>query len=97
MAGLEGWSFPHEWEAVDGDRLVIGWQNRLPGQRRDGSYYQAPGVSRLIYAGGGKFSFEQDLLNMVHVFELMKESGWKPSSVVNTPPPEPVRLCAWEP
>jgi len=97
MEGLEEWTFPHEWEAVDGDRLVIGWQNRLPGKRPDGGYWQAPGVSRMIYAGDGKFSFEQDLLNMVHVFEIMKESGWKPTGRLNVPPNNPARLCGWEP
>jgi len=96
MVGLEDWSFPHEWELVDGDCLVIGWQNRLPGKRDDGTYYQAPGVSRMVYAGNGKFSFEQDLLNMVHVFELMKESGWKPVAGMHAPPAKPVRLSAWQ-
>jgi hypothetical protein len=97
MVGLEDWTFPHEWEAVDGNHLITGWQNRLPGRRTDGSYYQAPGISRMIYAGGGKFSFEQDLLNMVHVFELIEESGWKPAGKINLPPRKPRRLCAWQP
>ena len=97
MEGLEDWTFPHEWEFVDGDRLTIGWQNRLPGRRDDGGYWQAPGVSRMIYARDGKFSFEQDLLNMVHVFEIMKESGWKPSRRLHSPPKKPVRLFGWEP
>ncbi len=97
MQGLDGWEFPHEWEMVDGNRLVTGWQNRLPGRRPDGGYWQAPGVSRFIYAGGGKFSLEHDILNMTHVFEVMKQSGWKPSGALNAPPPNPVRLCAWEP
>ena len=26
MAGLEGWSFPREWTAVEGNLLVTGWQ-----------------------------------------------------------------------
>ena len=97
MAGLEDWSFPHEWEAVDGNYLITGWQNRLPGKRADGTYYQAPGMSRILYAGSGKFSYEHDLLNMVHVRELLEESGWQPSGRVNMPPTNPVRLCAWEP
>ena len=97
MVGLDDWSFPHEWEVVDGDCLVTGWQNRLPGKRADGSFYQAPGISRMVYAGNGKFRFEQDLLNMVHVLELIRESGWKPSGAMNVPPKEPVRLCAWQP
>jgi hypothetical protein len=95
MEGLEDWSFPLEWELVDGDCLVTGWQNRLPGRRADGTYYQAPGVSRIVYAGGGKFSFEQDLLNMQHVLELIQESGWRPKKRMNLPPSSPLRLCAW--
>jgi hypothetical protein len=97
MTGLEDWSFPHQWEAVDGNHLVTGWLNRLPGQRADGSYYQAPGVSRMVYAGGGKFSFEQDLLNMAHVYELIAESGWKPSGEIHVPPGKPVRFGGWQP
>lgn len=97
MQGLEGWEFPHEWEAVDGDRLVTGWQNRLPGRRPDGGYWQAPGVSRFRYAGDGLFAFEHDILNMAHVFEIMKESGWKPAGPMKAPPERPVRLFAWEP
>jgi hypothetical protein len=97
MVGLEAWSFPHEWEAVDGNCLVTGWQNRLPGMRPDGTFYQAPGISRLVYAGAGKFSFEQDLLNMAHVLELIRESGWKPTGPFNVPPEAPIRLCAWQP
>lgn len=96
MLGLEDWSFPHEWEAVDGNYLITGWQNRLPGRRPDGDYWQAPGISRLLYAGEGKFSFEQDLLNMVHVFEIMKASGWKPTKKLNVPPQPPPRLYGWE-
>jgi ketosteroid isomerase-like protein len=91
MAGLEGWTFPHLWRAIDGDRIVAGWKNRLPGRRPDGSHYEAQGVSILLYAGGGKFSYEEDLLNMVHVFELIEESGWTPGPEVNMPPQRPPR------
>jgi ketosteroid isomerase-like protein len=91
MAGLEDWSFPHDWTSVDGDRVVSGWRNRLPGRRADGSFYEAPGISVLEYAGGGRFRYEQDLLNMVHVGELIRESGWKPGPSCNPPPRQPVR------
>jgi ketosteroid isomerase-like protein len=91
MVGLDDWSFPHEWTAVDGDRLVARWWNRLPGQRSDGSYYQAPGISIMVYAGDGKFCYEEDLLNMVHVGELFRESGWKPPAGFNAPPRQPRR------
>jgi ketosteroid isomerase-like protein len=91
MAGLEDWEFPHEWAMVDGDRLIARWQNRLPGRRADGTPYQAPGYSFLRYAGGGRFSYEEDLLNMVHIGELIRESGWKPPAGFNPPPRTPRR------
>ena len=91
MVGLEDWSFPRQFTAVDGDRLISGWQNRLPGQRPDGTPYQALGISVLVYAGDGKFSSEEDILNMAHVTELIRESGWKPKPGFNLPPANPVR------
>jgi ketosteroid isomerase-like protein len=101
MKGLEEWTFPLEWMAIDGDHLVTGWQNRLPGQRADGTYYQVPGMSRLRYAGDGKFDYEHDLINMVHMIEVMKEAmketGLRPGPGFQNPPPGIVRLCAWEP
>jgi len=90
MTGLEGWSFPQDFYLVDGDRIVTRWMNRLPGQRDDGSYYEAPGISLILYAGDGKFRYEEDLLNMVHVMELIRESGWKPGPGAK-PPPHPPR------
>lgn len=91
MAGLGDWSFPHLWRAIDGDRVVAGWKNRLPGRRPEGGFYEATGVSIMLYAGGGKFSYEEDLLNMVHVFELIEDSGWTPGPEVNVPSPRPPR------
>jgi ketosteroid isomerase-like protein len=91
MVGLDDWEFPHEWAAVQGDQLIARWQNRLPGRRADGSFYEAPGYSLLTYAGNGRFSHEEDLLNMVHVGELIRESGWKPSGDFNAPPRYPRR------
>ncbi len=90
MQGLDGWSFPHLWRVIERDRIVAAWWNRLPGQRADGSHYEALGVSMITYAGSGRFSREEDLLNMVHVFELITESRWKPAGTVNVPP-APVR------
>lgn len=91
MAGLEGWTFPQEWQMVEGDRLVTRWMNRLPGARPDGTYYEAPGISVITYAGGGRFSREEDLLNMAHVIEVIRESGWKPGAGFNAPPAKPRR------
>ena len=43
-----------------------------------------------MYAGDGKFCYEEDLLNMVHVFEDIKESGFRFSADM-VPVPKPNR------
>ncbi len=86
MTGLEGWTFPSQWTMIEGNRIVSCWMNRLPGQRADGSFYEAAGISTLYYAGKGLFSSEEDLLNMTHVMELIRESGWKPGPGAKAPP-----------
>ncbi len=91
MAGLEDWSFPEEWSVIEGNRVVSFWWNRLGGRREDGSPYQAPGISVMLYAGDGRFCYEMDLLNMTHVGEIMKESGWKPGPGFQMPPRRPDR------
>ena len=37
MSGLEDWTFPIEWIIIEGNRVVIKFLNRLPGQRPDGT------------------------------------------------------------
>ncbi len=91
MSGLENWAFPREWTAIEGDRVVSAWQNRLPGQRADGTPYQVLGISVLEYAGDGLFRSEIDVLNMVEVTELIRESGWRPGRGFTAPPQQPRR------
>jgi ketosteroid isomerase-like protein len=94
MAGLDDWSFPVEFTAVEGDDVVVKWTQILPGRRADGSPCTQSGYSRLIYAGGGKFSYEEDVYNMVHVLEDIAVSGWTPSQPMNLPPERPDRRWA---
>lgn len=91
MEGLEDWQFPTEFYAIDGDRVIVKWLQILPGRRADGSRYVQSGYSTLIYAGDGKFSYEEDLLNMMHFFEDMRESGWQPPPAMGMPPKHPNR------
>ena len=91
MRGLEDWDFPIEYVAIDGDTVVMKWTQQLPGTRPDGSRYEQSGYSTLAYAGDGKFNYEEDLLNMTHVFEDLKASGWQPTSNMLVPPRTPVR------
>jgi ketosteroid isomerase-like protein len=92
MVGLEDWRFPVEWVAIDGDHVVVKWLQRLPGRRADGSHYDNSGVSLLTYAGGGRFSRGEDHLNMLHVNEVIGESGWRPGPGFALPPKHPRRL-----
>ena len=94
MRGLEDWTFPVEYTAIDGDTVVIKWTQQLPGARPDGSRYEQSGYSPLVYAGDGKFSYEEDLLNMTHVFEDLKASGWTPKAEMVMPPSAPDRNFA---
>src|SRR3990172_9765946 len=57
MSGLEDWRFPHQWLAIEGNRLVTQWLNRLPGRRADGSFYEAPRGSRFPSPRGGRGAF----------------------------------------
>jgi ketosteroid isomerase-like protein len=91
MEGLEDWQFPTEFFAIDGDNVIIKWKQLLPGTRADGSAYAQSGYSTLIYAGDGKFCYEEDLLNMTHVFEDMRASGWRPPPQMGMPPKHPNR------
>ena len=46
-------------------------------------------MSTMIYAGDGKFCYEEDLLNMVHVFEDMRASKCKVPDVAVPPQGHP--------
>jgi hypothetical protein len=62
MEYCKGWTYPVEWVAIDGNRVVHKWMNRLPGKRADGSYFEFAGMTAMEYAGGGRFSFQEDHL-----------------------------------
>lgn len=91
MRGLEDWSFPVEYTAIDGDTVVVKWWQILPGSKPDGSSWVQSGISTLVYAGDGRFSYEEDLLNMTHVLEDLSASGWRPGPGFVAPPANPDR------
>ena len=67
--------FPVEWYMIDEERGWITMQvwNRMvdPG---DGSLHQAYNFSLLKYAGGGLWSFEEDIYNPDHFRTMIR--GW---------------------
>lgn len=86
MAGLEDWDFPHLWQLIDGDRVVLGFTNRLPGTRPDGEPWDVEGVSILHYAGDGRFSYEYDLFSESNLDAQIRDSGWRPPPTMKAPP-----------
>ena len=85
MTGIEDWTFPVDSVHIAGDEIVIKYRQVLPDGR------QQSGYTTLIYAGDGQFSFEEDLLNMVHVLEDLTASGWSPPEGMKFPPRQPNR------
>ncbi len=85
MRGLEDWRFPISFAAIDGDNIVVKWTQVLPGGATQS------GASFMRYAGDGRFDYEEDLLNMVHVLEDLKASGWRPGPGFQSPPATPDR------
>jgi len=91
MVGLEGWTFPIDFVAVDGDRVIVKWRQIIPGNKPDGSRFEQSAWSLLLYAGGGKFGYEEDVFNMAHLYEDLAASGWTPPAEMNLPPANPDR------
>jgi hypothetical protein len=48
-------------------------------------------MSLVHYAGGGRFRFELDVLNMAEVGEIIAASGWTPPESFTFPPATPDR------
>jgi ketosteroid isomerase-like protein len=91
MAGIEDWKFPTEFYGISGNNVIVKWKQVLPGTKDDGTPFVQSGYSTLIYAGDGKFCYEEDVLNMVHVFEDLKASGFRAPPEMGLPPKHPDR------
>lgn len=74
MEDYAGWTFPFQWIAIDGDRIITRWSNRAPERRADGSPIECPGISVLEYAGEGKFRSQFDLYDRLSVQAVIEEA-----------------------
>lgn len=65
MAPFPHMRFPHAWVAFDedNDAIVVGILNALEHPTEAGTFYEFPNVTRLVYAGNGLFSCEEDVYN----------------------------------
>ena len=73
LVGWEGWSFPIERYATNGNRIITHWWNRGPGRRADGNWFQTPGVSFITVGDDGLFTEQLDLFDMAHQIHLCDE------------------------
>jgi len=89
MGGLEDWTFPEVFTMFEGRRVVTMWEQVVPGA--DGETRSQPGLSVLYYGADGKFCYEMDMLNMVHVIDDIGALGWSPGEGFNFPPASPER------
>lgn len=68
-------SFPWNWYVIDPDRgWVLGEVANVMDDPGDGGDYQAANWTKLVYAGNGLFSEEEDVYNPAEFGEMM--AGW---------------------
>jgi ketosteroid isomerase-like protein len=73
METYRGWTYPFDWIAIDGDRVITKWWNRAPGTHPDGKRIQCPGMSVLEYAGDGRFKSQFDIFDRLSVKDVRDE------------------------
>lgn len=74
MAGLEAWTFPLQWIAIDEGRVVTHWLNRLPGQRRGGGNFEFPGISTITYDDEGCIADQLDFYDRLQALQVIAEA-----------------------
>ena len=65
---------------------MIAWRQVVAGLELDGRPLEHTGVTILRYAGEGKFSFEEDLMNVAKVGTDLMAAGWEPGPDFTMPP-----------
>jgi ketosteroid isomerase-like protein len=63
MAPLVGWVYPTLWVAYGDDFVVFGWDNVMPTPAGDTGTYSFAGVTKIDYAGDGRWSRQEDTYN----------------------------------
>ena len=73
MAPVSEMTFPIEWSVIDEEKDAIVFQawNRMP-DPDGGGPYQAPSWTLLRYAGGGLWSYQEDIYNPNEFMQMME-------------------------
>lgn len=74
MTGLEDWTFPIEWTAIDEGRVVYRWRNTLPVRRRDGRPFDFPGITTLAYDTDGRVTDQTDHYDRAECLQVLAEA-----------------------
>ena len=91
MVGLGDWKFPIEFIAIEGNDVVVKWTQIIPGPVRTGPRTPSRPTRGSSMPATGASHYEEDIYNMVHVFEDLAASGWQPTEPMNLPPRSPNR------
>ncbi|MDE3206495.1 MAG: nuclear transport factor 2 family protein [Acidobacteriota bacterium] len=73
-------SFPWNWYTIDADRgWVVGEVANVMDDPGDGQRYEAANWTRLVYAGDGLFSEEEDVYNPKEFADMMRSwlTAWR--------------------
>lgn len=73
MNGLDAWTFPIESITIDEGRVVTHWWNRLPGQRRDGGWFQFRGISTITYDDDAEIVDQLDFYDRLDALQVIAE------------------------
>ena len=71
MAPLVGWEYPTSWTAFGADFVVFGWGNVMPTPAGDPGTYSFTGVTKIDYAGGHRWSRQEDTYNNEEMKEVL--------------------------
>ena len=90
MAEFPSMTFWVEWSVIDGDRVAFYIWNNLPDPAGQGRSFQFPNATVLEYAGGGKWSYEEDYYNPVSAQQVVVD--WlKAGGTADTPADQTLR------
>lgn len=64
--------FPVEWFMIEGNRVVSYIWQQMPDPKGGREVYRFGNITVLEYAGGGLWSFQEDVYNPVEAQEMMK-------------------------
>jgi limonene-1,2-epoxide hydrolase len=83
MQGLDGFTYPTDVVAIEGDDVLIAWRQVV-----EHLGLEHTGVSIVHYAGEGLFDREEDLMNVAVVGGDLLNAGWEPGPGFVMPPPD---------